>query len=286
MPLCTKWKGAISLKHSANIEPVVSRSFDLPLETLRKDIEGLDETPERELLTFSLPTFDGEWHPLPERFLDGIDFASNFVGSEHSFWGGKFCYVHVAGSKVYATSNTEMVEYDMGEACALNFELPAKQVQVIRSFGVSPSHVAVGEGFGFRWSGGQRLTMPLYTAYLADTLRQFLDGFDWSDLHDVNETWRKRIAGHFAFKTMRDQEGRLYVRPGQIAGGVFDNRPDTKLPIDTFTDREVQFPKAVFLKVVKVATSIKFVYDGDHSRLLFRGENVRGVAAARHKVAS
>lgn len=92
--------------------------------------------------------------------------------------------------------------------------------------------------------------------------------------------------GRFAFKSAKGEEGLLRIRPGRIAGGVFDSRPDTELPIETFADREVQFTKSIFLKVVKVATSIKFVHDGDRTSLLFRSDNVRGVAAARYRVSS
>lgn len=113
------------MKHSANIEPGVSRSFDLPLETLRQDIEGLDESREREPLTYSLPAFDGEWHPLPERFLDGIDFASRLTGSE----------VVVAEGKAYATDNLIAVEYDTGEACPFKLTLRTEDVRAIKAFG-------------------------------------------------------------------------------------------------------------------------------------------------------
>lgn len=270
------------MKHSANIEPVVSRSFDLPLETLRKDIEGFDETRDCELVAYSLPTSDGEWHPLPEKFLDGIDFASRLTGSE----------VVVADGKAYASDNLIAVEYDIGDACPFKLTLRAEDVRAVKAFGTSPSHAFWSGGYlepqQFMWSNGGRLQIPDRTLGkdIATRVRALLDGFGWNDLHEVDAAWRAQIAGHFAFKTVRNEEGLLRIRPGRIAGGVFDNRPDTELIIETFTDREVQFTKAIFFRVLKVATSIKFVYDGDRTWMLFRGENVRGVAASRYWVAS
>ena len=77
----------------------------------------------------------------------------------------------------------------------------------------------------------------------------------------------------------------LTIFPDRITGGIFDNRADTELCIETHADREEKFEMGVFLKAVKLATEVKFVHDGDHARLLFRGANVRGIAASRYRVA-
>lgn len=130
------------MKHVANIEPGVSRSFDLPLEKC-----------DGELLTYSLPAFDCDWHPLSERFLDGVDFASRLTGAE----------VIVSDGSVYATDNLIAVEYDIGETCPFKLTLGSKEVRAIKAFGSAPSHAYWSGVFRkpqkFMWSNGSRLKL-------------------------------------------------------------------------------------------------------------------------------
>lgn len=57
------------MKRATNIVPSISRAYTLPLKVFDGD-----------LLRVDAPQAD-DWHPLPERFLEGIDFASRFTGS-------------------------------------------------------------------------------------------------------------------------------------------------------------------------------------------------------------
>lgn len=226
-----------------------------------------------------------EWYDLPEGFLSGVTLASKYVGSRPSFPEQQFITrVHIEGGKAYATDNKLAVEIDMGGDCPLALTLSVKQVRAINAFGTAPSHAGVCERQNFRWPDGRRLALPK----LSDgggRVRAMFDRFDWNDFHAVDPSWRAQIVGHFAFKPMRENDGLLTVLPDRIIGGIFDSRADTELSIETHTDREEQFEMGVFLNAVKLATEIKFVLDGDHARLLFRGANVRGIAAPRYRVA-
>lgn len=259
----------------------VSRVFNLPLETF-----------DSELLQADAPPTD-DWHALPDRFLNGIDFASRFTGSAPKKSRKKkkpskaevakpiHC-VHCHDGKVYATDNKLVIEYDVGEY-DLSFALSVGQVRLIKAFGAAPSLVDVGEALHFRWDNGQSLSL-CHSPNRSVDLGQLFDPHDWNDLHRISDDWRAQVIGHFSFKPVRNNDGLMQIYPDRITGGVFDNRPDTELRIETHTAREVVFEQATLLNAVKIATEIKFVHDGDHSRLLFRGENVRGIAASRYWV--
>lgn len=261
----------------------VSRVFNLPLETF-----------DGELLHSDVPP-TGNWHALPDGFLNGIDFASRFTGSSpkasrkkkkpsEADFARPIHYVHFHEGKVYATDNKLVIEYDAGE-CDLSFALSVGQVRLIKAFGVAPSQADVGEAVHFKWDNGQRLSLS-HSPNRSVDLGQLFGPHDWNDLHCISDDWQAQVIGHFSFKPVRNNDGLMQLYPDRITGGVFDNRPDTELSIETHTAREVVFEQATLLKAVKIATEIKFVHEGEHSRLLFRGENVRGIAASRYWVRS
>lgn len=276
------------MKHAAKIEPGISRVFSLPLETF-----------DGKLLHFNAPQAD-DWYALADRFLDGIAFASRFTGSvpmtsrkkkkpsEVEVTRPIHC-VHVHDGKAYATDNKLVIEYDVGE-CKPSFALSVPQVRMIKAFGVAPSKVSVGESVHFRWDSEQRehdrILSLRHSPNRSVDLSQLFDPYDWSDLHSLSDDWRAQVIGHFSFKPIRDNDGLMQIYPDRIAGGIFDHRPDTELRIETHTAREVVFEQAPLLNAVKIATEIKFVHDRDHSRLLYKGKNVRGIAASRYRVQS
>ncbi|WP_432448919.1 hypothetical protein [Aliiroseovarius marinus] len=259
----------------------VSRVYRLPL----KAFDG-------ELMCFDAPQADN-WYLLPERFLEGIDFASRFTGSAPKTSRKKkkpskaeattpINCVHLHDGKTYATDNKLVIEYDTGE-CDLSFSLSVRQVRLIKAFGTAPSQVSVGETAHFRWENGSSLSL-CHSPNRSVDLSQLFDPHDWNDLHSISNDWQAQVIGHFSFKPVRDNDGLMQIYPDRITGGVFDNRPDTELRIETHTAHEVAFEQATLLNAIKIATEIKFVHDGDHSRLLFRGKNVRGIAASRYWV--
>lgn len=252
----------------------VSRVYRLPLEHLPVGSE--DDPPAR----------DPKWYNLPEGFLSGVTLASKYVGSRPSFPERQFItHVHVEGGKAYATDNKLAVEIDMGADCPLALTLSVKQVRAIKAFVTAPSHAGVCGRQNFKWPDGRRLAIPK----LSDgggRVRAMFDRFDWNDFHAVDPAWRAQIVGHFSFKPLRENDGLLTVFPDRITGGIFDNRADTELLIETHAGREEQFEMGVFLNAVKLATEVRFVHDGDHARLLFRGANVRGIAVSRYRVAA
>lgn len=249
------------MKHELSIEPSVSRTFSLPLQAFGS-----------KLVTFSLPHAD-KWHALPARFLDGIDFASRLLGSK----------VYVADGKALTTNNKVAIEYDMAVECPVDLSLTVKEVRAIKAFGSSPSRASVLDKQQFKWANGSSLALSS-SSRRDDAIIKLLDSHDWRDLHAVNEQWRAQIIGHFSFKAIRGESDLLTLFPDRIVGGIFYGRPHTELRIETHTERQVVFEKAVLLKALKVATEIKFIHDGDHCRLLFRGENLRGVAASQQRV--
>ena len=258
----------------------VSRVFNLPLGTSDGDPMHMDAPP------------TSDWHPLPERFLEGIDFASKFIGTAKGRSAGwrKVEFAHVMSGKVFATNNLLIVEHDIGR-CDLTCTLTLKQVRMIKAFGATPTHaVVVGETTSerilhFKWADGNRLSLR-HSFDPASELSDLFDSYDWEGFAHVDDEWRAQVVGHFSFKPLRDNDGLLTVYPDRITGGIFDNRPDTELLIETHSGREVAFEQATFLKAVKIASGMKFIHDGDHSRLLFKGEHTRGIAASRHRVQS
>lgn len=259
------------MKHSPDIHARVSRAYSLPLETFGGT-----------LMTFDLPSAEVEWHALPEQFLPSIDFVSRHLDST----------VYVSNGKTFAANNATMaVEHNAGEACPFGLVLTPKEVRTVKSFGSAPSHAFAGALPGtrqeFRWANGSRLSLPYSdpSSSKAEQIAALLDGFDWNNLHEVDSIWRGQVAGHFSFKPVRGESGHLWIHPDRIVSGIFDSRPDTELSIETFADRKVVFERKVFLSVLKVATAIKFVY-GDQTHLLFRGENIRGVAIGLREVSS
>jgi hypothetical protein len=260
------------VKHTAKIEPGTSREFTLPLATLEREPHSFD-SPEA-----------SEWDALPERFLDGIELSSKFIGSAkgQSLEWLEVEYAHVLGGKMIATNNRAIIEYDTGK-CDLACTLTVKQVRMIKAFGTAPTHAAMKDALHLKWANGNSLEL-VQQFRPTDTLNKLFEPFDWEGFTPVDENWRAQVVGHFSFKPIRDNDGLMTIYPDRITGGVFDNRADVELRIETRTDQEVVFEQATFLDVVKVATEIKFVHYGDHSRLLVKGENLRGFAVSRQRV--
>lgn len=267
------------MKHVAEIEPAIRRTFTLPLELC----DGA-------LLTFDEPAAPEEWHPLPERFLPAVELASKFIGSSKGQSSGwwKVDYAHLFSGRVIATNNKAAVEIEVGQ-CHIDLTLTAKQVRMIKAFGAAPSQAAYcgttdqDRSLHFGWANGSHLVFERPKPPSLD-LGNLFAPYDWTGFEQVEEDWRDQVLGHFSFKPVRGNTGLVSVYPDRITSGIFDNRPDTELRVETGVGREVEFEKAIFLNAVKVAAEKKFVHDGDHSRLLFKGENVRGVVVSRHRV--
>lgn len=62
---------------------------------------------------------DLDWHTTPPRLVEGLKFASRYVGRliAGSYWDW-IERVHVANGKAYATDGIILVEYDVGESKA------------------------------------------------------------------------------------------------------------------------------------------------------------------------
>ncbi|MEL6467871.1 MAG: hypothetical protein AAFQ58_23150 [Pseudomonadota bacterium] len=266
------------MKHAPNIAPNVSRDFTLPLEVYGG-----------ELLTFELPDLGGEWQPLPEHFLEGISFTSRFTasGSHYPWW---MQTVHVFGGSIIGTNNRAIVEYSAGEG-ELECALSVKQVRLIKAIGSRPTQVntparpTADKYLHFKWQNGSRLALSRLMRP-EQRLRKLFSRVAWNEFSAVDENWRAQILGHFSFKPIKDNSGLITIYPERVTGGVFDNRADIELPIKTPTEREVVFEQAHLLSVLKVASEIKFIHEGDHSKLLFKADNVRGFLAARQRVPS
>lgn len=247
------------------------RIYNLPLESWSG-----------ELLSYEPPCTETEWHALPERFLDGLIFASRFAGREKTYVD----YLQVLGSKVYATDNITLVEYDMGAETAPYLSHTAMQVAKIKAFGDCPTHASAdAERQHLKWANGNHLAFALENLTYPNKVEEFdalFDAEEWNNFQKVDAGWRDQIIGHFSFKPMRDNDGLMYFTPDRIVGGVFDDRPDTQLTIETYTRGEVTFEQAQFLRVLKIAKEIRFVHEKDHARLLFKAENVRGIVAPQH----
>jgi len=213
-----------------------------------------------------------------------------FIGSAkgRSPKWSKVEYAHVLDGKVIATNNVTIVEHDIG-SCDLACALTVKQCRVIKACGATPTHAAVSgdssleRNLDLKWDNGNRLSLSR-TRDPSSDLSDLFGYYDWDGFASVDEDWRAQVVGHFSFKPLLGNDGLLTVYPDRIAGGIFDNRPDTELRIETYSGREVAFGQATFLNALKVASEIKFVHEGDHSRLLFKSENVRGIVASRHRV--
>lgn len=87
----------------AEIKPLVTRTYTFPLQ------EAFEELPPAQRLA------DDEWKPLPERFLEGVEFVSRFTGSDINDRSATYLpLAHVMGEKASATDNKTLVEYDLG----------------------------------------------------------------------------------------------------------------------------------------------------------------------------
>ncbi|MCB1469589.1 MAG: hypothetical protein KDK08_21145 [Rhizobiaceae bacterium] len=203
-----------ALKHAKNIVPNVSRVFTLPLETLGG-----------KSLAFDPPVAESAWHPLPDRFLEGIELVSRFTGSAkgRSPASWKLEFVHVLGGKVIATNNKVVVEYIAGE-CDLACTLTVKQARMIKAFGQGPTHATIqGETIHDRklhlkWKNGNRLAFPQPQSP-ADELKKLFSPYDWDDLSPVEDDWQSQVIGHFSFKPVRDNDGLMSIYPDRITGG-------------------------------------------------------------------
>lgn len=92
------------------------------------------------------PAPDTKWQTLPERFFDGITFASHFTGSAKGYSSDREYVerVHCSDGKAFATDNQSLVEYDIGATPA--FALESKRVAMLKSFGDAPTRISVEEG--------------------------------------------------------------------------------------------------------------------------------------------
>jgi hypothetical protein len=228
--------------------------------------------PPREIV----PPTDTDWVALPERFLDGITFASRFSGSSanQAFRFEIVGSVHCSNGKAYGTDNRTIVEFDMGTAPALY--LTPKQIARIAQFG-APTHMS-GERhcLNFKWANGNMLTVRgQVIENKSDKFCELFDAHDWDGFRKMDADWRDQIVGHFSYKPNRDNDGLIHFASDRIVGGRTDNHPDTQLTIETYVEQDVTFEQKQLLRALKVAKEFKFVH-GDASYFLFKAENVRG----------
>ena len=178
----------------AEIKPLVTRTYTFPLQ------EAFEELPPAQRLA------DDEWKPLPERFLEGVEFVSRFTGSDINDRSATYLpLAHVMGEKASATDNKTLVEYDLGGTAPLDMHLASGDVRLLRAFGESPSHV--GEALdprtdeswlSIRWTTGATLAVPKRSAAIPDALSSMVASLDWSAMYEVDDQWRSQIVGQFS----------------------------------------------------------------------------------------
>lgn len=262
------------------------RSFRLPLEMYQG-----------QLVEAEMPRVEVNWSALPDCYLDGIDFASRFLGTGkgRSKSYGHVELVHVDGSKIYGGDNLTLVEYVIGG----NFPYHAhtsKDVRILKGLG-SPTHLSldtpqekapdsgeINRFEHFKSANGNRLSRLSPDLYFESYPKQFdalFDGHDWSEMSEITDDWRAQVVGAFSSKPISGNDGLLHFTSDSIVGGIFDNRPDIELRIETFAKGAACFEQSQFLRMIKVAQKIKFVHSQDQVRVLFTFENGRGIVAGR-----
>lgn len=264
------------LNKITEIKPLVTRTYTFPLQ------EAFEVLPAAQRLA------DDEWKPLPERFLEGVEFVSRFTGSDINDRSAAYLpLAHVMGAKAFATDNKTLVEYDLGGAAPFDMHLASGDVRLLRAFGGSPSQV--GEAFDprtdeswlcFRWATGATLALPMRSMTIPDALTSMVASLDWSDMNEVDDQWRSQIVGQFSVKPARNESDLLHIYPDRIETAPDGHHPLVCLAVATHSPVYTVYDRARFIPAVKLADQIKFIGTSESSRLLFCTGNARGVLAS------
>lgn len=219
---------------------------------------------------------DLDWHTTPSCLVEGLKFASRFVGRSihgpHRDW---IEHVHVANGKAYATDGLILVEYDVGESDAPYFVHDKKQIALIDSFGERPSEVATGVGTQYRWKNGSRLKLEPTNRHHDDFLREKFDEFDWTGLHTVSDEWRAQVVGQLSYKS--GKEVFAHITKDRIVCGVDEDSALTQMNIETPIDGEASIYKDQFVVGIKLASKMKFEHQPNLTVMLITAKNLRAV---------
>jgi len=261
--------GAVSVNQVAKIEKSLGRVFCPP------HVPSCDAP--REIV----PPTDTDWVALPERFLDGITFASRFIGNaNHIPERGYVERVHCADGKAFATDGQSLVEYGMG--ASPSFSLQPAKIALLKSFGEAPTQIGVEDvRQWFKWANGNYLTIGGSRSSIderaVERICTVFDAHDWDNFRKMDSAWRDQIIGHFSYKLARENVGMIHFASDRIVGGRFDSHPDTQLSIETYVEQDVTFEQKQLLRAFKVAEEFRFVHGDGASHFQFKAANVRGM---------
>lgn len=216
---------------------------------------------------------DGQRLALPPDFVQGLDFLRPFTVSNHHWMQ----WVHLIDGRLYAASNSLIVEYEIGPCELENTIFSAKLCRILAGFATPPEGVVIGNGtILFTWADGQEL--------FVDRSREPVDyGGEIASM--FKRHWTFGVGTSIDDETRKSLQSALDVRG---SGDVFfdgatalcrsgTRTSETLLPYAANTEGLIRFDRKPFLAMLKVATEIDFAA----SPLCFRHAHGRGMLVRR-----
>ncbi len=218
-----------------------------------------------------LDRLDGQRFALSPNFVQGLDFLRPFTG-----------WVQLIDGRLYAASNSLIVEYEIGACDLENMSFSGKICRILAGFATAPEGIVIRRAkILFTWADGQEL--------FVDTSNQFWTPISWGTDQIIADTFNQHWT--FGVGTAIDDETRKSLRRMFHGGNGRDVFLDGQAVLSRNTSRTVEsavnfpanteglvrFDRKPFLAMLKVATEIDFAV----SPLCFRHAHGRGMLVRR-----
>lgn len=215
---------------------------------------------------------DGQRFALPPNFVQGLAFLRPFTA-----------WVQLIDGRLYAASNSLIVEYEIGACDFGNMSFSGKICRILAGFATAPEGIVIRRAKTlFTWTDGQDL--------FVDTSNQFWTPISWGSDRIIADTFKQHWT--FGVGTAIDDETRKSLRRMFHGGGtgrdvfldgqaVLSRNPtrtvETEATFPANTEGLIRFDRKPFLAMLKVATEIDFAA----SPLCFRHAHGRGMVVRR-----
>ncbi|WP_424833058.1 hypothetical protein [Ruegeria sp.] len=227
------------------------------------------------------PAFvDGEWHDLPEGWLDTANTASKFLSKVRVKANNPLgntnheTFLHIRRNKMFATNNENLIEFNIGRCSIQNTSLLASEVRLLKSFGNAPIAACIADDrIRFRFPSGESCEFQ-NTGFEKKYLAVFKNYWDFNSEKSTSMPWKQAFLDRFEY--LRDDD-LIEVNPEGFIGSEGDNLFTVHLPAETCCPEKRVFTATSLYAAMSIADEVDF----SQEHACYKNPTVRGIIVSR-----
>lgn len=227
------------------------------------------------------PSFvDGEWHDLPEGWLDTAITASKFLSrvsvkannplgiTDHE------AFLHLRRNKIYATNNENLIEFNIGPCGIQKTSLLASDISLLKSFGDAPVAACITQNrVCFRFESGElcEIQNTAFDKKYPNVLKEY---WDFDNDRSTSMPWKAQFLDQFGY--LRDED-LIEVNPQGFVGR--EGAKDFNVHLSAATNCPVQ--RVFTVKSLYAAMSVANEIDFSQEHACYKHPTGRGILTSR-----